>query len=669
VITTEGQGTRSVQEVIDRGMGKPLGNVGRYSLVRPLGRGGMADVFLARTKGLEDFQRDFAVKRILPKLADDERALRMFLDEARVTVAMQHPNIVQVYDLGGARGDYFIVMEYVDGMDLRRLITACDQAGATFPYKHTLLVVSEALKALSYAHTVTGQDGQPLNIVHQDISPANIMVARSGAVKLSDFGVARAAITKWKRDPSEILGKYRYFAPEVVRGGAPSSRSDIFALAAVLYELVTGESLLVGTNFDEVYEELLQFSAEEAVERDPSIPEPLEPILLKALAAHPAVRYATAAEFLDDLTDHIVEDRIRLSASDLAAFITLLEGAVTSLGAEAEMEDGDPPSLTLELLDDDDELPGDAKPDDDEEETDRRRWIWPVAKKATVFSTRDGFLTLGREDLADRAVDGRLAMRTLVQFAGGRWRPLSSFLEGGQPTAFRTASVKLAPLRMRKALAPTLRASEDHTAVLYSADEVVALGLGHQRLLGIQRASEKGGLLGAAERAGLINRTQSMVVTHLAGADEDKAIETLLERKLVQPQQLEPLAARRLAAAMDSIFRRGAPSLFLVPDPRPSSSHGADFDTLLLEAVRTWLPDAHLTSTFASRLDTPLKRDRSGPRPLPFSLSAEESALLKPAIDSMTVRDVLGMDWFDAPSRAYRALYLLMEFGMLKFED
>ena len=651
-------------------MDKPLGNVGRYTLVRPLGRGGMADVFLARTKGLEDFQRDFAVKRILPRMADDERALRMFLDEARITVVLQHPNIVQVYDLGGARGDYFIVMEYVDGMDLRRLITACDQAGATFPYKHILLIVSEALKALSYAHTAHGQEGQPLNIVHQDISPANIMVARTGAVKLSDFGIARAAIAKWKRDPSEILGKYRYFAPELVMGSEPSPRSDIFALGAVLYELVTGEPLLVGANFDDVHEELRRFDAADALDRDLSIPAPLEPILLKALAAHPTARYATAAEFLDDLTDHIVEDRIRLSATDLASFITLLEAAVTSLGIEESMEEGDPPSLTLELLEDPEGSPGDAgDADADEGDTDRRRWTWPRTKSATVFTPKRGFRTLERDALRSEAVDGHLSMNSLVRFEGDRWRPLATFLDGGPPAILRTTSVAVAPLKLRRALEPALCSAEACTAAFHGGDEVVAMHLGQRRLLGMQSSLDEHELLRAAERAGLLSRTQSMVVSHLAGPDEAKAIEAILTRELVPPKQLEEFVAKRLADAIERIFGWAESSLILVFGTPRIAARDRTFDELFAEAVRDHLTDSHLSKTFTRYLDQPLRRSQLEPRPHGLSLMPRETTLLKPAVDSMTPRDILGTDWFDSPAHAYRALYLLVQFGMLSFED
>jgi len=594
----------------------------------------------------------------------------MFLDEARITVALQHPNIVQVYDLGAASGSYYIVMEYVDGTDLRRLITACAKAGTTIPYRHILLIVSEALKALKYAHTACGQDGRPLNLVHQDVSPANIMVSRLGTVQLTDFGVARAAIAKWKRDPSEILGKYRYFAPELVAGGTPSPRSDIFALAAVLYELVTGPPLLLGARFEDVFEELRRFDPEDALDRDLSIPAPLEPILLKALAAHPAVRYATASEFLDDLTDHIVEDRIRLSSSDLASFVSQLYGAVEGFGAEEEMGEGDPPSLTLEVLDNAQSLPGDSAAEDDEEDTDRRRWAWPQAPKAKVFTPESGFEVLDRRELRVRVFDGRLSMRTLVHFRGDRWRPVSSFLEGNSPGFHRSSELEIVPLQFRRALRSAWERPGRTTAIFHGATELVAIHLQRGKLLGLRMSKEKDGLLGAAERAGLLNHTQAMVLAHLAGLDDSRAVEAISARRLVPHPQLEVFLAKRLADAIERIYRWKQPLLRLSRDTgeRGEASSGLDFDAMFAQVVRSHLGDAHLSSAFARHLDRPLRLASARSDRPPVALRKGESLLLEPAIDSMTLREILGKDWFDAPADAYRAIYLLLEFGMLKLE-
>jgi len=629
----------------------------------------MADVYLARTKGLEDFQRDFAIKRILQRFAEDQRSLRMFLDEARITVALQHPNIVQVFDLGESRSDYFIVMEYVDGMDLRRLIKACTQASATFPYKHTLYIVTEALKALSYAHAATGRDGEPLNVVHQDISPANIMVARSGAVKLTDFGVARAAIAKWESDPNELLGKFRYFAPELVQGGQPSVRSDTFAVGAVLYELVTGEPLLLGADFDEVRDELCAFDPEDALDRDLSIPTALEPILVRALASHPSNRYASADEFLDDLTDHVFEDRIRISGMDLARFIALLEATVTSLGQQQEMEDDDPPSLTLELID---EPPAgiEADDEDDEEDTERRTWRFPDRKDADVFVPGSGPRQCDAGVLRAWAVDGHVGFDTLVHFEGDHWRPLWEFLEDGS-TGDRRNSDRLQPierLRLRRQIAGAVVDDGGVAATFFTGAEVVSLHLRRGRLLCVEGTDDEGGLIGDLRSAGLLSHTQAMVIEHLAGTDQGKAAEAVVARKLVEPERVHDLVMDRLTRLIGRVLDWPCGSLLLQPLAEPGLRLSSiPFDELLAEVLRRNLPAADLAPLFHGQLDEPFGRDPTGPQPLPIALQEEEIALLQPGLGGTTLSRLLAAGHLGTDERAYRSVLLLLQFGLLRF--
>ncbi len=642
-------------------MNDRLEHVGRYRLVRRLGRGGMADVFLARTKGLEDFQRDYAIKQILPRYVDDRRALRMFLDEARITVALQHPNIVQVFDLGEAGGNYYIVMEFVDGMDLRRLLGACSQASTTFPYKHTLFTITESLKGLAYAHAARAEDDSSLEIVHQDISPANIMISRGGAVKLTDFGVARAAITKWERDPEEILGKYRYFAPELVQGGQPSPRSDVFAVGAVLYELVTGEPLLLGADFDEVHDELQAFDPRDAMGRDLSIPEPLEPILLKALSAHPATRYPSAAEFLDDLTDHVFEDRIRISSHDLASFVARLEATVTALGEESEAED-DLPSLTLEVLA---EVPT-ADPDDDDEVTQKRIWSFPAGGTAALFPPVPDRPEASAGDLPRLVADGDVGFRTLVKFPDEPWRCLSDYQKvvPEAPQGGRIASFPW--IELRKHLHPAVGYDPGCLITLWSDHEALALTLTGGRLSGLLGTDTGGDLLDLLQAGGDLSQVQSMVVRHIADRDEGKAAEALLTRKLVEPDRLEALTLKRVADLLDRTLRWSTVTLAMAPltePPRALSTRS--FDELLADAIRQRMDAELLEGTFAALLDCTLHRDRSGPQPLPFSLQQAEVALLDPAVEGMSLRRMRDELAWDSTSRAHRAALLLLQFGML----
>ena len=650
-------------------MNEPLGNTGRYHLVRRLGRGGMADVFLARTKGLEDFQRDYAIKRLLPQFADDRRVLRMFLDEARITVALQHPNIVQVFDLGGAQGNYYIVMEYVDGMDLRRLLTACARARTTFPYKHTLFVVIESLKGLNYAHQAISEDGSRLNVVHQDVSPANIMVSRGGAVKLMDFGVARAAIAKWERDPAEILGKYRYFAPELVRGGQASPRSDVFAVGAVLYELVTGEPLLQGDDFDEVNEELLTFDPADAIERDLSIPQPLEPILLKALSAHPATRYPTAAEFLDDLTDHVFEDRIRISSHDLAAFVSRLEATVTARGREESADPGDLPSLTLEVLA---EVPPQAGPvdeedeEDEEEVTQKRRWAFPASSTAAIFPPIEDHPTCTPGKLLELLSDGAIGFQTLVRFEGYSWCCLGECQTETPGDEEAAGVVTLGPMHLRRGLRDALTMDPGCLVSLWHHDEALGITLSRGRLSGLAGTHTGGDLLDLLQSRGQLSPVQVMVIRHLAQADEGRAADALVTRKLVDPAALELLTSERMAGLLDRILDWPSVSMVVTPleeRPRPLSTRS--FDELLAEAVRERLDPARLAEAMSGFEGATVHRNPDGPQAPPFPMVRAEAALLDPAVEGQTLgrlRDELA---WDSPTGAYRAAFLLLQFGVL----
>src|SRR5262245_34554664 len=166
---------------------------GRYQLLERLAVGGMAEIFRAKQSGVHGFEKTLVIKRILPHLAADPEFLGMFIDEAKLQCALQHPKIVQVYEFGEVDGQYYIALEYVDGMDSLGLLRACAHRRQRLPVRLAVHIVAEVLDALDYAHTTAGEDGHPLGIVHRDVSPSNVFISRRGAVKLGDFGIARAS--------------------------------------------------------------------------------------------------------------------------------------------------------------------------------------------------------------------------------------------------------------------------------------------------------------------------------------------------------------------------------------------------------------------------------------------------------------------------------------------
>jgi serine/threonine-protein kinase len=220
---------------------------GQYVLLRRLARGGMAEVFLAQQRGLEGFDRRVAVKRILPHLADAPDFIKMFLSEAKLAAQLTHPNIVHIYDFGKVDTDYFIAMEFVDGVHAGQLFKHAAHALPGERLSPTMIarIGADAAAALHYAHELCGPTGKPLGLVHRDVSPANLMVTFDGAVKLCDFGIAKAAALGEKLTlPGHVKGKYAYMSPEQTTGVPLDGRSDVYSLAIVLWELVVGKTIV-----------------------------------------------------------------------------------------------------------------------------------------------------------------------------------------------------------------------------------------------------------------------------------------------------------------------------------------------------------------------------------------------------------------------------------------
>lgn len=223
--------------------------LGRYRLLERLGIGGMAEVFLARAIGVSSFTRTVVVKRMLPQLAADADAVAMFLDEARLGAKLQHQNIASVLDLGEADGAYFMVLEYVDGADLGTLEARARQRQTPIPLQHAAYLIGQAALGLHAAHAARDPETKGwLNVVHRDVSPSNVLVSRTGDVKLADFGVARSNEQTARTATGAVKGKVSYMSPEQVDGGPLDGRSDLYALGVVFWELLTGRRLHVGKN-------------------------------------------------------------------------------------------------------------------------------------------------------------------------------------------------------------------------------------------------------------------------------------------------------------------------------------------------------------------------------------------------------------------------------------
>jgi serine/threonine protein kinase len=271
---------------------------GKYVLQRKLAEGGMAELFLAKQEGMEGFEKLVVVKRILPQLCADDSFVRMFLNEARVAARLNHPNVVQIFDLGKLGEQFFIAMEYVHGEDLRAVIREATEHGARLPLGLCCRILADAMAGLHYAHTRAGADGKPLGLVHRDVSPQNVIVTYEGGVKIVDFGIAKATreANAAQTQAGLLKGKYAYMSPEQARGLPIDARADVFCAGILLWEMVTWQRL-----FKRPTEmATLMAVAEEPIRAprtiDKTMPVELDRIICKALERNPDDRFQSAQE-------------------------------------------------------------------------------------------------------------------------------------------------------------------------------------------------------------------------------------------------------------------------------------------------------------------------------------------------------------------------------------
>jgi len=295
--------------------------LGSYEILRQLARGGMAELFLARTVGPESFEKLVVLKKILPKFADNPKFVRLFLDEARLAAALDHPHIAHVYDLGKLETSYFFTMEYVHGQDLHATAKRVSRLGKRIPIGHAVQLAHAVASALHYAHQRRASDGSLLGIVHRDVSPSNVLIAYDGAIKLVDFGVAKAATSTVKTRTGTLKGKISYMSPEQAKGSPIDGRSDVFALGIVLWEMVTSHRLFKAENDLATIQRIINSEAQPPTELREDCPPELETIILKALAVDVNERYQTAEELQLDLEELAREHKLVQSTVALRAYM------------------------------------------------------------------------------------------------------------------------------------------------------------------------------------------------------------------------------------------------------------------------------------------------------------------------------------------------------------
>jgi eukaryotic-like serine/threonine-protein kinase len=300
--------------------------VGPYELVEHVASGGMAEVYVARRRGPRGFHKTVAVKRILPQLVQDEEFVAMFVNEARVAATLSHPNVVQVFDFGEANGELYMAMEYVRGTNVARLTRRATGRGTVIPLEVCLHIVLSVLRGLEYAHNAKDEKGQLLHLVHRDVSPSNVLIDESGAVKLTDFGIARAATVERRTVVGHLKGKLGYMSPEQVMGQELDARSDLFTLGIVMAELLTLRPLFAGPSEIEILTQIRD--ADIRAIRDAFVPAEVLSVLRRALARLPELRYESARAFADDVEALAHKRGLSLGAPRVAAWINaMIEGS------------------------------------------------------------------------------------------------------------------------------------------------------------------------------------------------------------------------------------------------------------------------------------------------------------------------------------------------------
>jgi serine/threonine-protein kinase len=331
---------------------KPLRVVGRYALYGKLATGGMATVHFGRLLGPVGFSRTCAIKRLHPEFAKDPEFVAMFLDEARLAARIQHPNVVATLDVVAMNEELFLVMDYVRGESFSRILRSSRRKGLELPEGFVGSVVAGMLHGLHAAHEATDERGEPLQVVHRDVSPQNVLVGVDGVPRVLDFGVAKAAARSQVTRDGQMKGKLSYMSPEQLQGQRVDRRSDIFAAGVVLWEALTGHRLFTGEDASQVLTRIISAPVPRPSQVNPAVRPELDALVLRALEKNPAARYATSREFaiaveqcmqllsprsVGEWVEAVVGDILQQREQALAEI-----ESISSVGHLADFNDSDP---------------------------------------------------------------------------------------------------------------------------------------------------------------------------------------------------------------------------------------------------------------------------------------------------------------------------------------
>jgi TonB family protein len=304
---------------------------GQYVLLEKIATGGMAEVWKARMRGAEGFQKIVAIKKILPHLSDNQEFIEMFVDEAKLAAQLNHNNIVHIYDLDKVGDSYYIAMEYIDGHDLKNILKQAHERGQPMTVEVALFITSKIASALDYAHRKRDFDEKDLSLVHRDVSPQNVLISQEGDIKLCDFGIAKAASKASHTQVGALKGKLQYMSPEQASGKAIDKRSDIFALGSVLFEMLTSRKLFTGENEISILEQVREARVVPPSQFNEEVTADIDRVVFKTLQKDPAARYQTAGDMARDIDAILYNFKPTPTSADLAIYMHHIWSAETPM--------------------------------------------------------------------------------------------------------------------------------------------------------------------------------------------------------------------------------------------------------------------------------------------------------------------------------------------------
>ena len=500
--------------------------LGRYELIAKIAAGGMAEVFLARQHGPMGFHKVVVVKTIHEHLAQQQDFIDMFLDEARVSALIKHHNVVDIYDLGVEDGTYFIAMEYISGQALSKVMSFCHRTGERLDVMLAIDLIAAAAHGLEAAHNLKGITGKPLELVHRDVSPGNILVSYNGAVKLVDFGVSKSLGSISSSQSSVLKGKIGYASPEQLEDAQIDRRSDVFSLGVVLWELLVFDRLFRAGSAAATVKKILDGDPPPPSSRRPEVPPELDKVCLKALARDRDERYQTAGEMRAALLGILQAQNHHSDQEELATFMSdsfareraeeaRLIRQVADSSVEIELFETSGPSAasTTEELEVDAELITLHLEEDDDDEVEIS--IEPVASPAVVQAADSIPLPVSRARtlrLAGAITGGVLLLALIAALLAGEGpkEPAAQAAET-EPTSARevTPEPQPATAKPEKPPAPRPEKKKESAAVVDQVDAAPTGESSATREPEVDPAAEAARLTGLADKAMRAGRTRT----------------------------------------------------------------------------------------------------------------------------------------------------------------